>query len=213
MAKYIPGKVWMMMGKIYLSKREGVPGSEAFASIVLEIVLEICASLFFFFFFFLFTFLEQPLLSGKVVFALLALMVGGLLFLHPLVFYWVINSLLSWVKQEKIQVIMHYRDMVQLFLLFAFAVLCQGIAFYIFVNAICPLPIRYLLGLTGSLAVAGVLGTLSFFAPSGLGVREGVLALLLSAYVIAPMAVLLSLLARLWVTLGEAVCALVAWRL
>jgi hypothetical protein len=62
-------------------------------------------------------------------------------------------------------------------------------------------------------AAAGALGTLSIFAPSGLGVREGVLALLLTTYVVSPVAVLISLLARLWVTLGELVCALFGSRL
>jgi uncharacterized membrane protein YbhN (UPF0104 family) len=91
--------------------------------------------------------------------------------------------------------------------------LVQGIAFYFFINAICVLPLSTLFGLSASVAVAGALGTLSVFAPSGLGVREGVLALLLANYVISPVAVLISLLARIWVTLGEVVCALLGSRL
>ena len=212
MGKYLPGKVWMVLGKVYLSGKEGVPRAEAFASSVIEIVLEIVASIFFFFFF-LFSLVEHTVLSPKVLYLLGGLLVIGMVFLHPRVFYKLINTVLYRVKKETIQETITYRDILQLFLMYNAIVLVQGIAFYFFVNGLCYVPLDNLLVLTGSLAVAGALGTLSFFAPSGLGVREGVLALLLSNSVVAPIAVLISLLARLWVTVGEALCALFAWRL
>lgn len=212
LGRYLPGKVWLILGKIYLSEKEGVPRIEAFASVVIEIVLEIVASIFFFFFF-LFSALEQPLLSLRVIYSLFLIMVGGLVFLYPGVFYRVINIVVYKWKEEEIKKFISYRDIIQLFVFYNFIILLQGIAFYFFVNAICYVPLDKILGLTGSLAIAGVLGTLSFFTPSGLGVREGILALLLSTYVISPIAVLISLLARLWVTLGEVTCALFAWKL
>ncbi|MBW1854096.1 MAG: flippase-like domain-containing protein [Deltaproteobacteria bacterium] len=212
MGRYLPGKVWLIMGKVYLSGKEGVPRVEAFASVVMEIVLEIVASIFFFFFF-LFSFTEQSLLSHKVIYFLGVIMVVGLVFLHPKVFYRIINFILLRWKNEEIKTCMRYRDIIQLFAVYNLIVLFQGIAFYFFVNAICYVSLNNILGLTGSLAIAGALGTLSVFSPSGLGVREGILALLLTNYVISPMAVLISLLARIWTTLGEIICALFAWRL
>ncbi|KPJ58985.1 MAG: hypothetical protein AMJ42_02335 [Deltaproteobacteria bacterium DG_8] len=212
MGRYLPGKVWLILGKIYLSGKEDVPRVEAFASIVMEIVLEVVASIFFFFFF-LFSVMEQPLLSLKVIYSLVLIMIVGLVFLYPGVFYRIINIFLYRWKGEKIKAFINYRDIIQLFVFYNFIILVQGIAFYFFVNAICYVPLDKILGLTGSLAVAGALGTISFFTPSGLGVREGILALLLSTYIISPIAVLISLLARLWVTLGEVICALFAWRL
>jgi glycosyltransferase 2 family protein len=212
MGRYLPGKVWLIMGKVYLSGKEGVPRVEAFASVVMEILLEIVASIFFFFFF-LFSFTEQSLLSHKVLYFLGVIMVVGLVFLHPKVFYRIINFILLRWKNEEIKTCMRYRDIIQLFAVYNLIVLFQGIAFYFFVNAICYVSLNNILGLTGSLAIAGALGTLSVFSPSGLGVREGILALLLTNYVISPMAVLISLLARLWTTLGEIICALFAWRL
>lgn len=210
--KYLPGKVWLVLGKVYLSGKEGLPRVEVFASVVIEIILEIVASIFFFFFFLL-SVMQQPLLSLKVIYSLGLIMVAGLVFLHPSVFYKLINIVLYWWKGEKVKKHIRYRDTIQLLIFYNFIVLFQGVAFYFFVNALCYVPLDKILGLTGSLAIAGAVGTLSFFAPSGLGVREGILALLLTSYVISPVAVLISLLARLWVTLGEAICALFAWRL
>ena len=50
MANYLPGKVWTVLGKVYLSDKEGVTKAEAFTSVVIEIVLEVVAGIFFFFF-------------------------------------------------------------------------------------------------------------------------------------------------------------------
>jgi len=212
MGKFLPGKVWTVLGKIYLSDKEGVPKTEAFTSVAIEIVLEIVASIFFFFLY-LFSLMEQPLLSPKVLYLLGVVLIGGLVFLHPLVFYTVLNSLLRALKKETVSAAIKYRDIIQIFLFYIIIVLVQGVAFYLFVNALLYVPFQNLVGLTASFAVAGALGTLSFFAPSGLGVREGVLALLLSTYVISPVAVLISLLARIWVTLAEVTCALCGWKL
>ena len=212
MGKYLPGKVWAVLGKVYLSGKEGVPKAEAFTSVVIEIVLEIVASIFFFFFY-LFSLMEQPLLSPKVMYLLGLILVAGLIFLHPRVFYRVLNTLLYKFNKDRIPESIKYSDIIQLFLFYNAIVLVQGVAFYFFVNSLCYVPLQNLLGLTASLAVAGALGTLSFFAPSGLGVREGVLALLLSTYIVSPVAVLISLLARMWVTLVEVACAVYAWKL
>ena len=212
MGKYLPGKVWTVLGKVYLSDKEGVPKAEAFTSVVIEIVLELVACLFFFFIY-LFALMEQSLLSSKVLYLLGLILAGGLIFLHPRVFYKVINTLLYQFKKETIPEAIKYRDIIQLFFFYNGLVLVQGVAFYFFVNALCYVPLQNLLGLTASFAVAGALGTVSFFAPSGLGVREGILALLLSTYIVSPVAVLISLLARIWVTLVEVGCAVCAWKL
>ncbi len=212
MGRYLPGKVWLVIGKVYLSGKEGVPGPVAFTSVVIEIVLEIVASVFLFFAYLLLR-TEQVLLSQKLLYLLALILAAGIVSLHPKVFYRTINFILRLLKRETIDQIVRYRDIVQLFLLYSIVILLQGVAFYFFVNALCYVPLKDLLGLTVSLAVAGALGTLSFFAPGGLGVREGILALMLTSYVVSPVAVLISLLARLWVSLGEVVCALCGWRL
>lgn len=58
-------------------------------------------------------------------------------------------------------------------------------------------------------ALAGAIGILAFFVPSGLGVREAVIVLILSQYVPVAEAIVISLLARLLSTIGDAVIALI----
>jgi len=212
MGKYLPGKVWMVLGKVYLSGQEGIAKPTALASVVLEVVLELTASIVFFLLF-LSTSTKQQVLSENLIYILSLVMVAGLLFLHPRLFYTITNWVLRRMKQETINASIGYRGMLHLFALYCVLVLVQGVAFYFFVNAICYVSPRAIFGLSASVAIAGAVGTLSVFTPSGLGVREGVLALLLANYVVTPVAVLLSLLARLWITLGELICALFASRI
>jgi uncharacterized membrane protein YbhN (UPF0104 family) len=60
-----------------------------------------------------------------------------------------------------------------------------------------------ILFLTGALAISSTLGLIALFAPSGLGVREGALVYILSFMMAAPVAVILSVLTRIWMTLIE----------
>jgi uncharacterized membrane protein YbhN (UPF0104 family) len=53
------------------------------------------------------------------------------------------------------------------------------------------------------LAIASILGLGAIFAPSGLGVREGVLVYLLSYVMPGSVAVIVSVLTRIWTTLIE----------
>jgi uncharacterized membrane protein YbhN (UPF0104 family) len=57
--------------------------------------------------------------------------------------------------------------------------------------------------LTGALAFSSTLGLVALFAPSGLGIREGALVYLLSFMVATPVAVIISILTRIWMTLIE----------
>jgi hypothetical protein len=81
--------------------------------------------------------------------------------------------------------------------------LTNGIAFFLFVDSITPLPLAQLPAFIAMNAGAYWIGYASFITPSGLGVREGVLAWMLSSFFPAPVALALSLVTRLWTTAGE----------
>jgi hypothetical protein len=64
--------------------------------------------------------------------------------------------------------------------------------------------------LTGAYAFSLNIGFLAIFTPGGIGVREGVLVFLLSSIFPLPVSTLISLLSRLWMTLGEVLCFFIA---
>ena len=81
--------------------------------------------------------------------------------------------------------------------------LTNGLAFYLFVDSITPTPLAQLPAYIAMNAAAYWIGYISFITPSGLGFREGALALMLASFFPAPLAVALSLVTRLWTTAGE----------
>ena len=88
--------------------------------------------------------------------------------------------------------------------------ICQGFAFFLFVKSLAPVAWTDSGVLTACFAFAWVIGFLSFLTPGGLGIREGLLGLLLVNYMPAPQAMLVALLCRVWMLLAEIVLAGVA---
>jgi uncharacterized membrane protein YbhN (UPF0104 family) len=80
-----------------------------------------------------------------------------------------------------------------------------GVGFYLFVTSLFPVPANHVLFLTASLAISSTLGLMAVFAPGGLGIREGVLVYLLSVLMPGPVAVVVSVLTRIWMTVIEMV--------
>ena len=78
-----------------------------------------------------------------------------------------------------------------------------GFAFAILVSAFTQVSIRTMVVLAGMYVFSIVIGFASMVTPSGLGVREGVLAALLSTYLDGPQSVYLSVVARVWFTIVE----------
>ena len=89
--------------------------------------------------------------------------------------------------------------------------LTNGIAFYLFVRSITPLAVTQLPAFIAMNAGAYWLGYVSFITPSGLGIREGVLAFMLATFFPTPVAVALSLATRLWSTAGEILGVSLIW--
>lgn len=88
---------------------------------------------------------------------------------------------------------------------------CQGLAFYLFVRSLAPVAWTDAGILTACYAFAWIVGFLSFLTPGGLGIREGLLGLLLSSYMSVPQATLVALLCRVWMLSAELILASIAF--
>lgn len=89
--------------------------------------------------------------------------------------------------------------------------ICQGLAFYLFVRSLAPVVWTDAGILTACYAFAWIVGFLSFLTPGGLGIREGLLGLLLSNYMPVPQAMLIALLCRVWMLSAELILASIAF--
>jgi len=86
---------------------------------------------------------------------------------------------------------------------YVFAGLLQGMGLIFILNSLSPVDFRYFLIITGTYEVAGLIGIAAVFAPSGIGVREGVLFLVLPAFIPMPAVIIGTIVMRLIATFTE----------
>ena len=86
--------------------------------------------------------------------------------------------------------------------------LLNGIGFVIIAATVSDITSEHWLPFIAAYALAGAIWILAILVPSGLGVREAVIVVVLSQYVPTSEAIVISLLARLLATLGDALVAL-----
>ncbi|ROR72115.1 lysylphosphatidylglycerol synthase domain-containing protein [Bogoriella caseilytica] len=83
----------------------------------------------------------------------------------------------------------------------------NGAGFVLVAVSLLDVPSEYWLPLACAYVIAGGVGLLALFVPSGIGVREAVIVLLAAPFLPAEQAIILALAARLYATLGDVVVA------
>jgi len=203
LGKYLPGKVWLLLGRFYLYESKGKSKKIISAALYYEMVTIILAGGIIFVS--SLVLLKEGFLLfrgeqlGWIIFSLLIILV----FLHPRFLQKIMNGFLVAFKKETITLSLSYPDVLGILCICMLSWLIGGVGFYLFVDSITPVPSEHFLFLTGALAVSSILGLIAVFAPAGLGVREGALVYLLTQLIPAPLAVILSVSTRLWMTLVE----------
>ena len=81
--------------------------------------------------------------------------------------------------------------------------LVAGAGFYLLVKSVYPVPASQWLYTGGIYGLSTIIGILALFAPSGLGVREGILTAGLCLIMPEEYALTISLISRLWQTVAE----------
>jgi glycosyltransferase 2 family protein len=196
LGRYIPGKFWHLLGRTYFAKKMKLPVLKIVTSFVLELSISLIAGFVVFLSVFPF-FLKTELMIKVLPFAIIAIPLG-LAFIHPKILNRLLNFALKVFKRGKIKIQMKYRYILLLVMMYCAFWLVAGFAFFLLVNSIYSISFSNVLVIGSIYVIAWVLGFLSFLTPGGMGVREGVLAALLSLYMPLPIAIIISLISRLW---------------
>ncbi|MDO9392339.1 MAG: lysylphosphatidylglycerol synthase domain-containing protein [bacterium] len=206
LAKYIPGHVWAVGGRMILCKAEGIPEKISGTAMVIEMMVLLLGSL-------LAAIICIPflLLKGIPSWVWLLTIPTGLLM--ALLFSPMVIVLLRWVAKvflkREVALSVDYAKIRMASVIYLFSAIIQGTAFYLLIRTVYPISIIYLPGVIGLYNGAWAVGFLSLITPSGLGVREGALVFLLKYYIPVPLAVIISILARLWFIVFEVVVAFI----
>lgn len=210
LGKYLPGKIWTFAGRMYFCQKIGIPNSKTFLSMVLEIALTTISGIL--------IFLISLLFSSRFrmdinPFLLVTVAVLVLVIIHPKVLVRIINFFLRLIKKERVRIDLNFPQICMIMAYYCIIWLCFGIAFYFLINSVTFITPSKIPIITGSFAIASTIGVIALFAPAGLGVREGILSLLLSNFFPLSLAILLSFLCRIWVSVGELLMAGISTRI
>ena len=209
LGKYLPGKVFLLLGRLELYSAHGRSKVQTTVGFTIETIVSMLSSVYVILL--ALVFVEIDLIQRLRIPLLLAL-VGLTLSLHPKVLQSVLGVAGRLTKREMPTISVSFRQMLLFVGVGTGVWLIFGLAFYLFINALYDVDIVYLLYLAGAISAASLIGILAVIAPSGLGVREGFLTLLLAQVMPAPLAAVVSLASRVWVTAGELLAiALGAW--
>ena len=201
--KYLPGKVWLLLGRIYYYESKGKPKKIISVALYFETVTLLVAAGLIFLSTLPFFREMGPFYTGKQSWWLIFLFLLAFIFLHPRVLQKILNGFLLKFKRDPISLSISYPNILWILIVCIFVWVVEGFGFYLFIDSITPVSEKYILFLTGALAISTTLGLIAIFAPSGLGVREGALVYLLSLMMATPVAVVISILSRIWMTLIE----------
>ncbi len=204
--KYVPGKVWAAMGKFTLSKNSGLTTTQTGQGLVLETVFIVLGCL-------ITTLPLIPLTardSGIGVSAGMAVAVGLALvlvmLLHPLVFRKIASIAARVMKSQYTLTERSFSEMLRILPVYIAVFIALGVAYWLMCLSF-GLDLPFLPGVFVYPAAMGI-GYLAIFAPGGLGARE--LTTVWLVHLIVPgcepgLAELTAVVARLWITLGEAI--------
>ncbi|MGQ9629865.1 MAG: lysylphosphatidylglycerol synthase domain-containing protein [bacterium] len=200
LGRYIPGKLWLVLGKFYFAQEAGISRITVSASIVVELTADLAGGMFVFL-------LSLPFFGslawmGRMYFAF-AIIPISLILLHPRILEGGINFGLKMAKKEPVTLPLRYRDVLGIVGFFTFRWFIQGGSFFLLIGSVHRVAGEVFLIAAGTFSISWILGFLSFFAPSGLGVREGIMALLLARYLPSPLELIVPFLSRIVLTSTE----------
>jgi glycosyltransferase 2 family protein len=203
LGKYLPGKVWLLLSRFYFYESKGKSKKTISIALYLEMVIMMMAAGLVFLAALVFHREIGLFYSWRQSGWLVLLFLLGFVSLHPRVLQKILNWFLVRLNRGPISLSISYANILWILFVCIVCWVVGGVGFYFFVDSVYPVAPQYILFLTGALAISSTLGLVAIFAPSGLGVREGALVYLLSFMMATPVAVIISILTRIWMTLIE----------
>jgi uncharacterized membrane protein YbhN (UPF0104 family) len=203
LGKYLPGTVWSFAGRVYLGAQYNVSKKALFVSSLFQPALAIISGIIF----------GVILVSlsfgiGREFYLLLAVAAIGIaVVLSPRLFYKLLNFALKKIGKEPISedCYLTKKQLAGVYLYILPMQVINGGAMFFLIRSITEAPWAIFPSVVGMTILSNASGLIAVFAPGGLGVREGVLAALLKLYYPLSVAILITLIARIWLVVAEVV--------
>lgn len=203
--KYVPGKFASVAGAVWMLRKYGVPGAVAAGVVFIVHGMMVVLGLV----------LAAPMTLWPVVYRHLPLawlwctllIAVGIICLHPRVFTAIANVLLRMIRRPALQVVPRVRSYLPPLLVGLVIYALAGIALWFLAGSVKRMSFWQIPFFISTAALAGTAGFLAFFAPAGIGVREGILLMVLSPVIGGGYAAIVVVAWRLLQTIVEVVLA------
>lgn len=181
LGKYVPGKVTALLGAVWMMGRYGVPTARAAKTVCVVVLLSILLGMM----------IAVPLTLWEPVSRMLPLgwlwcivfIVGGMVALHPKVLNLILHLPMKRMGITTDAEPVRMRDYGPPAAFLALNWLLTGMGMWFVTRSMAGAEVRWIPILVSAVALAITTGFLAFFSPSGLGVREGVLLIVLTPLV------------------------------
>lgn len=212
LGRYIPGTAPWILGKIFFASKLGISKSKLAVSSLLEGALQIAVVMVVSLAILLFD-TRLSHLGTNMTILIVAALVACIVSVWPPVFNRLVAFAYKIIRKKQLdpEHLASNKTVAQGALLYIVSALLSGTALFFIAKAIDPslgfsnLP--YVIGLSN---LAGAMGMLAIFAPSGIGVRDGIILALLSVVMKPEYALAVTVAARLWDVVIDLLFALIA---
>jgi uncharacterized membrane protein YbhN (UPF0104 family) len=173
LARYVPGSVLYVLGRVLLSEKAGVPRRLTVASIVYEQALQATSAVAVAAYFVI----SHPDLQGEPLrWAVLLLIPLALCLLHPRVFGPIANRLLRVFGREPLPTVMPLRGVIAMLAFFVFNWAVVAIGLYCVARSVSPISAGDIPVVGAAQAIGYVAALATLVAPAGLGIRDAAFA-------------------------------------
>lgn len=212
MGRYIPGTVTWLAAKVYMASSHGISKGRLAVSSILEGGMQVIAVLV----------VSLLILGGDtrlhtipVLWKVLLIVFGLslLIILYPPIFNKLLRTAYLLLKKQESgdDLSTNGTTIIRAFALYAFASFIMGMSEFFITRAVAPsVGWHDFLFIMGAFNLAGVIGIIAIFVPSGLGVRDGILLLLLSLIMPREIALAVTIASRLWGAFSDVLFYLIA---
>ncbi|MCM1167530.1 MAG: flippase-like domain-containing protein [Ruminococcus sp.] len=208
LGKYIPGKVFMLAARLAYYKEENAPLSKVTVCFFIE---NVCTLLGAAMLFILSLFFFPNELFGGYRWLTVILIAAFFICIHPKIINFALK-LIGKIFKKDLEIPMKYTQILKVVLMFIGNWLIVGFGFFMLARSVNPgIGWNEMPFCAGVYGISAIMGILAVFAPSGLGVREGIMLTGLVLIMPESDAAVISVVSRLWQTVAELLLIAVAF--
>jgi hypothetical protein len=194
LARYVPTQVMLVVTRVGMAEREGVPKRVTTSSVVYEVALVTAASVVVA----AWGIMQLPgLKDSPWRFAILLVPFVAIAMLHPKPFARVSTFLLHRLKSDRLERLLSFRAVLVFGAIYVVSFLMTGIGVLCIAQSLHPVAAEDIPVVLSAWSVGYAGALVAFFIPGGLGVREGAMAAVLSIAMPTGVAIAVAVVTRL----------------